>query len=205
MSFRLSAFHVLCGTASFSLSLLNVMCKISFVHSEHFWEDHFPHLLLSTCHMCLHRLLFLCHIKPVLLVFTSHAVHVICSPYLSSLIHCWLVDSCLQPASDTCIQHPLLTFSDEHLPSSPCYFSSLGGSCCKYALSYFNTVLQISAYNFRAVILLRIFKMVRQLLYCNTFLSWQSGETGEMKLRCLKLGSVNNLLSTECGISKSGA
>lgn len=67
----------------------------------------FPHLLLSTCHMCLCWLIFLYHIKPALLVFTSHAFHVLYSRCLSSLIHYQVANSCLQPASDTCIQHPL--------------------------------------------------------------------------------------------------
>ena len=127
-TFRLSSFHVLSGAASFSVGLVNVMCKIVYIHSECFWEDHFPWLLLSACHTCLCWLLFLYHIRPVLLVFTSQAFHVLYSPYLSSLLHYRLANSCLQPASDTHIQHPLLKFSDKHLSLSPTLLVKLGRS-----------------------------------------------------------------------------
>lgn len=83
-----------------------------------------------------------CYLSSLHMLFMS-SIHPIY--HLSFTIDWLTLDSCLQAASDTYIQHPLLTFSDEHLPPSPCYFSSLGGNCCKYALSYFITVLQISA------------------------------------------------------------
>lgn len=127
-TFKLSSFCVSSGATSFSVGLVNVMCKIVCIHSELFWEDHFPQLLLSACHTCLCWLLFLYHIRPVLLVFTSQAFPVLYSPYLSSLLHYRLVDSCLQPASDTHIQHPLLKFSDKHLSLSPMLLVRLGRS-----------------------------------------------------------------------------
>lgn len=48
---------------------------------------------------------------------SSQAFHVLYSPYLSSLLHYQLSNSCLQPASNTHIQHPLLKFSDSTSPS----------------------------------------------------------------------------------------
>lgn len=47
-----------------------------------------------------------------------HFTGLSCLVFTLSSLHCWLADSCLQPTSDTYVQHPLVKFSDKHLSLS---------------------------------------------------------------------------------------
>lgn len=85
---------------------------------------------------------FFCGIRPGLLVSTSPAFHVLYSPCHLSTVD-WLTPACSQLLTPMFSTH-LLNFQTS-ISLFSCYWSSLGGACCKQSQSYFITsVLQIS-------------------------------------------------------------
>lgn len=145
-TFRPSSFHVLSGAASFSVGLVSVMCKIVYIHSEHFWEDHFPRFLFQhVTHVFAGSFSSItsdqCYLSSLHRPFMS-CIHPIC--HLSFTID-WPTPACSQLLTPTFSTH-FLNFQTSTSLFLPCYWSSLGGACCKHSQSYFITaVLQISA------------------------------------------------------------
>lgn len=78
---------------------------------------------------------FFYHIRPVLLVSTSRAFHVLYSPCHLSTVD-WLIPACSQLLTPMFITH-LLIFRQASLSFFLCYWSSSGGACCKQSQSYF--------------------------------------------------------------------
>ena len=166
-TFRLSSFHVLSGTASFPVGLVNVVCKIVYLHSELLWEDHFPLLLLSACHTGICWLLFL-----------SHQTSVTClhRPFLSCMHFICHLSFSIDWLTPACSQLPTPTFSTHFLNfQTPLSFSHATAQAWEEpAVNTLKAISSLLCFKPQPVMPAGIFTMVREQMYCNHCLSWQS-------------------------------